>query len=75
MLNYNFFIAEVIIYIEKHLAEVLDFNALAKKYSFSSNYFRKIFRDVTGFSPVSYVNRLKIVRSCEYIQKKSFKYQ
>ncbi len=62
-------IAEVLIYIEKNLAENLDFNDLAEKYSFSQNYFRKIFRDVTGFSPVSYVNRLRVVRAYEYIQK------
>lgn len=51
------------------MAENLDFKETADKYSFSQNYFRKIFRDVTGFSPVSYVNRLRVVRACEYIQK------
>ena len=60
--------AEVLLYIDAHLTEQLDFEELAAKYAFSLNYFRKLFRDVTGFSPVNYLNRLRIVRSCEYIQ-------
>ena len=62
-------IAAVLVYIEEHLDETLDFNAIAREYSFSPNYFRKIFKDITGFPPITYVNRLRIVRACEYIQK------
>lgn len=62
-------IAEVLLYIEEHLDETLDFHAIAQHYAFSLNYFRKIFKDVTGLSPVAYVNRLRIVRACEYMQK------
>lgn len=63
--------AEVLIYIDAHLTESVDFNALAKKYAFSLNHFRKLFRDVTGFSPVNYLNRLRILRSCELIQREN----
>ena len=62
-------IAAVLMYIEEHLDESLDFNDVAQQYSFSPNYFRKLFKDVTGLSPVAYVNRLRIVRACEYMQK------
>lgn len=62
-------IASVLVYIEEHLDDTLDFNEIAQKCSFSPNYFRKIFRDVTGLAPVAYVNRLRIVRACEYMQK------
>ena len=62
-------IAEVLMYIEEHLDETLDFNAVAQKYAFSPNHFRKIFKDITGLSPVSYINRLRILRACEYMQK------
>ncbi len=62
-------IAEVLMYIEKHLDETLDFNVVAQEYSFSPNHFRKLFKEITGLSPVSYINRLRIVRACEYMQK------
>lgn len=62
-------VADVLMLIEEHLDETLDFNEIARDYSFSPNYFRKIFKDITGFSPITYVNRLRIVRACEYIQK------
>ena len=60
--------AELLLYIDSHFTEQIDFNELATKYAFSANYFRKLFRDVTGFSPINYLNRLRIIRSCEYIQ-------
>ena len=56
-------------YIEEHLDETLDFNAVAQKYAFSPTHFRKIFKDITGLSPASYINRLRILRACEYMQK------
>lgn len=62
-------VADVLMLIEEHLDETLDFNEIAREYSFSPNYFRKIFKDITGFSPITYVNRLRIVRACEYIQR------
>ena len=64
-------IAAVLMDIEDHLDETLDFNAVAQHYSFSPNYFRKIFKDITGFSPVVYVNRLRIVRACQYMQEEN----
>lgn len=62
-------IAEVLMYMEEHLDEALDFNAVAQNYCFSPNHFRKIFKEITGLSPVSYLNRLRILRACEYMQK------
>ena len=64
--------AEVLIYMDAHLTEQINFNVIAKKYAFSANYFRKLFRDVTGFSPINYLNRLRIIRSCEYISHDNF---
>lgn len=61
-------ISEVLVSIEDNLTENLDFDLLAKQYGFSTNYFRKIFKDVTGLPPVKYVNRLRIIRACDYIQ-------
>ncbi len=61
-------IAAVLMHMEAYLDEPVEFNELAEKYSFSPNHFRKIFKDVTGFSPVAYMNRLRIIRACDYIQ-------
>ncbi len=65
-------ISDVLAFMEAHIAEELDFEALAEQYGFSTNYFRKIFRDVTGLSPVKYMNRLRIIRACYYLQEEGF---
>lgn len=62
-------IADVIRYMEEHLTEPLDFEMLAVESGFSTNHFRKLFRDATGLSPVKYLNRLRITKACEYMQK------
>lgn len=62
-------VADVLMFIEQNLAEPLDFDMLAKKFGFSTNHFRKLFRDATGLSPVKYVNRLRITQACEYMKR------
>ena len=63
-------VAEVLASIETNLAEPFDIEQTAQKYAFTPNYFRKLFKDVTGLSPVQYINRLRIIRACEYIEEK-----
>ncbi len=65
-------VAEVLDYLEQNITEPLDLDMHAEQHGFCTNYFRKIFRDVTGFSPVKYLNRLRIIRACEYIQKDGY---
>lgn len=62
-------VSETLLYIEAHLSDNLNFNELALEYGYSANYFRKIFRDITGFSPVQYVNRLRISVACQMMQE------
>ena len=62
-------IAEVLATIEADLTIAFDINEVAEKYSFSPNYFRKIFKDFTGLSPVQYINKLRVMRACEYISQ------
>ncbi len=64
-------VAELLRYIEENLAEEIDIAGFAKAHSFSPNHFRKIFKDMTGLSPVAYINRLRIQRACDCIQKQS----
>lgn len=62
-------IADVLHEIDLHLADGLNFHAMAAKCAFSIGYFRKLFKAVTGFSPVAYTNRLRIIKACAYLQQ------
>lgn len=50
---------------ESRIDENWDFNTLAKELSFNPNYLRKLFKTFTGLSPVSYMNRRRIMLSYE----------
>ena len=41
---------------------------MAFRLHLSSSYFRVLFKDVTGLPPVEYLNRLRIVKSLQYLQ-------
>ena len=60
---------EVLRYIDQYLAEEIDFDALAKKYAFSPNYFRKLFKDMTGLAPTAYINRARVIKAYDLVQK------
>ena len=62
-------IYHALVYIEDHLEQKIDFNDLAEKGYMSPAYFRRIFKDVTGLTPTEYLNRMRIVRSLEYLEK------
>jgi YesN/AraC family two-component response regulator len=59
---------EILALIEKNITEEIDFTDLAKEKGFSPNHFRKLFKDFTGLSPVEYINRLRIVKACDFLQ-------
>jgi YesN/AraC family two-component response regulator len=59
---------KVLGFIEKNISDDIDFTDLMEHHGFSPNHFRKIFKDFTGLSPVDYVNRLRIVKACDYLQ-------
>ncbi len=61
-------IFDALVYIEEHLDEKIDFSGLAEKSYMSPSYFRSIFKDVTGLTPVDYLNRMRIVKSLEYLE-------
>ncbi len=54
--------------IEKNLCEELDFSAFSRDRGISENYFRSVFKKVSGLSPKEYVNRLRISRALELFQ-------
>lgn len=61
-------IQETLAFLEENIDESIDFNIIAKGLHITPNYFRSIFKDVTGLSPVDYLNRIRIVKSLEYLQ-------
>lgn len=62
-------IAAVLTEIENNLTEPFDIAETAKRYAFSPNYLRKLFKDFTGLAPVQYLNRLRMIRACEYLEQ------
>jgi len=62
-------IYQAIDYMEAHLSEKINLMELAQKSYWSEGHFRSVFKDVTGLSPVEYLNRLRIVKSLEYMEK------
>lgn len=54
-------------FIEDNLTETIDFHELAQNENLSTNHYRKLFKDVTGLSPVEYINRLRITKACTYL--------
>ena len=58
---------DVLAYIEENITKEVDFNELANQNNVTPNHFRKLFRDVVGLSPVDYINRLRVTKSCELL--------
>lgn len=54
--------------IEEQMHEPIDFNEISRELYVSAGHFRTIFKDVTGLSPVDYLNRARIVKSLEYLE-------
>ncbi|MGI6011812.1 MAG: AraC family transcriptional regulator [Ruminococcus sp.] len=62
-------IYEILSYVEDHLAEEINFGQIAGQAGWSTGYFRAVFKDVTGMTPTEYLNRLRILKSLEYMQR------
>lgn len=50
----------VLKYIEEHLADNISVQELARIAHFHPNYFIRLFKELTGLSPIQYVNRLRL---------------
>lgn len=57
-----------IAYIGRHYTDKLSIPALAQRCAVSETVYRKRFRQLTGMSPVQYINRLKIDKACQMLQ-------
>ncbi|MDF2613741.1 MAG: AraC family transcriptional regulator [Clostridia bacterium] len=60
-------IYEAIKYIEEHLEQELCIEKIAQKAFLSSNHFRRTFKQVTGLTPVQYINKLRVTKAMKYL--------
>ena len=54
--------------IEANVAKEYDFNELARLQNITPSYFRSIFKNLTGLSPIEYLNRVRVLRALELLQ-------
>lgn len=58
-------------FIQQHYTEQLRLSDIARAASVSESCLCHSFREYTGFAPVSYINHLRIAKSCDYILNSS----
>lgn len=54
-------------YLQHNFADSLTLADLSKRAGFSKSYFCHSFKNCTGYTPFAYLNRLRIVKSCELL--------
>lgn len=54
-------------YINSHITEQFSVPQLAKRCALSESVFRRRFHQITGQSPIQYINRLKIEKACQLL--------
>lgn len=57
----------VIDYMQKHLSDSVTLSQLSRQAGLSEGYLCHSFKNYTGLTPISYLNRLRIIKSCEYL--------
>lgn len=61
-------VANVLKMIDENPAKQHDFEAFAQKEGITLNYFRMLFKEETGMTPVNYLNKVRILRALELLQ-------
>lgn len=56
-------------YINKNYSQKIELNVLAELAYMSPNYFSAFFKQSTGFSPIEYLNKIRIAKSIELLRK------
>ncbi|WP_026714921.1 AraC family transcriptional regulator [Flavobacterium daejeonense] len=62
-----------IIYMRDNLTNKLTLTQIAKHVGYSDSYFRNLFLEKTSFTPIEYLNKLKIQKSCSLLQFSNMK--
>jgi AraC family L-rhamnose operon regulatory protein RhaS len=61
-------LAEAIHFIESNTTSELRVEDIAAKVYLSPNYFRKVFKEATGLTPIDYINRIRVSKACELLR-------
>ncbi len=65
--SYRFMaLAETIMFIENHYMESFTLEQMAQTANLSVNQFLRVFRKLFGTSPVNHINKLRVMKACEY---------
>lgn len=57
-----------LIFLENHYSAPLTVKEIADASSLSESYFRNVFKEAVGLSPLDYLNWLRVVKALEYLQ-------
>ena len=60
---------DAITYMERNLEKITSSSEIAEKLYLSPAYFRALFKDITEMTPTNYLNRMRIIRSLEYLER------
>jgi AraC-like DNA-binding protein len=63
-------VESTIAYLQEHFAEPMELNELAKHAHMSANNLMRIFREATGYSPMQYLIRLRVLKAAELLREK-----
>lgn len=64
-------LAEALQFIENNTNSEMKVEDIAARAYLSPNYFRKVFKEVTGLTPIEYINRIRISRACKFLNEGS----
>lgn len=64
-------INSVLSHIDEDITRDFDFAKMANNYKITQCYFRMIFKEVTGLTPLEYVNRVRILHALDLLQTKN----
>lgn len=68
----NIYVERAIQYMVEHLQSFITLDELAEHVGVSKPHFVHLFKQITGYSPIDYYLRLKIQRSCQYLDLTSY---
>lgn len=63
-------VESTIVYLQEHFAEPIELAELAKHAHMSANNLMRIFREATGYSPMQYLIRLRVLKAAELLREK-----
>lgn len=61
-------LADTLRYIDQNFADGLEVRQLASKSYLSPDYFRKVFKEVTGLPPIEYINNMRMSRASKLLE-------